>query len=196
MTFLYLAIASSMRPASRARSASSIRLRAISGTSCWARRKRVERMRKARVAFFRALEVYFDLPEHFTSSDVRLDAEHRLARPFVEQVLANDAEAHRLLHAERGEVVADARVEQRVARQRTDRRIGEVRLQQIFELRTDVLAVPRRLDCAAPAVERSGVRADVDLVLRCVDELHRTPGRIDAAAVLVLRLMRPVDEAR
>src|SRR3954447_24904645 len=155
MTFLYLSIASSMRPASRARSASSIRLRAISGTSCWACRKTVTMMSRASESFFRASEVYFDLAEHFTAGQLRLDAEVRLLRVFVQQVLADDAEADRLLHAADVQVVAGACVEERVARKRTDGRVGEVRVQQVLEARADVLAAPGQLDCAAHTVERS-----------------------------------------
>src|ERR1041385_3129563 len=112
MTFLYLSIASSTRPASRARCASSINERAISGTSCCACRKTVAMMSRASESFFRALEVYFDLPEHFTSRELGLDAEIRLFGMFVQEVLADDAEADRLLESERSHVIAGARVEE------------------------------------------------------------------------------------
>src|SRR5436190_19369685 len=110
MTRLYLAVASSRRFVASARSASSIRLRAISGVS-WAARKS-ERTR-ATTCMRWTSEVYFDLTENGPAGQAVDAADERLFGPFVEQVGADEAQADGTVAAE---VVADARVDQRVAR--------------------------------------------------------------------------------
>src|SRR5438477_8362666 len=92
-----------------------------------------------------SLKVYLHLPEHLTAGEEIRRAEDRFVGMLVEEIVAEDRHADRALCRQR-EVVADTRVEQRVAGNRMLRRAGEAGANQRPVDRIVVAPLPRCLD--------------------------------------------------
>src|SRR5688572_7007428 len=162
-----------MRPALRWRSASSSRGRTTSGVLSCAAGPAASTINNRPVAqdfspaLTRVLKTKRQASKHFTPYETRIHADQGLVRSFIENVLHVKHEPRRRLRRTRRpwQVVADTRVGQRKPLERADGRIGEVRLDQVPHLGTHVLPFPLQLERAAYPLERTEVRAEIELVL-------------------------------